>query len=79
MATSNSEKKAGLILESWKVPIFEKNLKAAGFKYAVSYHGNATSSVIAVYFERLTQAAEIHKICIESGEEAAKARKDGRI
>ena len=44
-------KKAAVVVDDWKIPIFKKHLDAAGFKYEPAVSFTANTSILKVYYE----------------------------
>jgi hypothetical protein len=54
--------KAGVVADNYKVPLFEKELTAAGFAFTKMPY-NADNTLLQVEFEKNEQLPKIHEIC----------------
>lgn len=64
--------KAGIVIDNWKLPIFERHLTKAGYAYKWTPGFTKDSGVLTVELSRPTEAATLHPIVKAANDEAAR-------
>ena len=64
--------KAGIVIDNWKLPIFERHLTQAGYAYKWTPGLTEDTGVLSVEMERPSQAATLHPIVKAANDEAAR-------
>ena len=64
--------KAAIVIDNWKLPIFERHLTQAGYAYKWLPDLTHNTGVLSVQLDRLTQAAALHPIVKAASTEAAR-------
>lgn len=63
--------KVGVVIDNWKLPIFERHLKQACHTYKWTPGLTPDTGFITVEIERHTEAASLHQIVKAANTEAA--------
>lgn len=63
---------AGVVIDNWKLPIFERHLKQAGYTYKWMPGFTEDTGALIVELERPSQAATLHPIVKAANNEAAR-------
>jgi len=66
---------AAIVIDNWKLPIFEKHLTQAGYAYKWAPGLTHDTGVLSVELSRPTQAATLHPIVKAANDEAAAFKK----
>lgn len=64
--------KAGIVIDNWKLPIFERHLTKAGYAYKWTPGFTKDCGVLTVELSRPTEAATLHPIVKAANDEAAR-------
>lgn len=64
--------KAVIVIDNWKLPIFERHLSQAGYAYKWTPGFTDDTGVLTVEMDRLTQAATLQPIVKAANDEAAR-------
>lgn len=64
--------KAGIAIDNWKLPIFERHLTRAGYTYKWTPGLTKDTGIITVELNRATEAASLHPIVKAANDEAAR-------
>lgn len=67
--------KAGIAIDNWKLPIFERHLTKAGYAYKWTPGLTENTGIITVELARATEAAALHPIVKAANDEAARTGK----
>jgi hypothetical protein len=66
--------KAGIVIDNWKLPIFERHLTKAGYAYKWTPGFTEDTGVLTVELTRPTEAATLHPIVKAANDEAARTK-----
>lgn len=70
VTTTHASPRIGIAIDSWKLPIFEKHLKAAGYVYEQRPGVMPDGILLTVKYDRATEAAALHRVVADANKEA---------
>lgn len=71
-------KKIGIVIDGWKLPIFSKHLREAGFVYNVTKGPTADGQTITIQCEE-EKLEKLKGICITCQMQAARFKQTGKL
>jgi hypothetical protein len=67
--------KAGIAIDNWKLPIFERHLTKAGYAFKWTPGLTEDTGILTVEVSRATEIALLHPIVKAANDEAAKTKR----